>query len=60
MAAGVKVRSREAVRHFPQGFRREGSHGEDEWGVLWAAGLSGVLGVVVVLLPDDRGGVEEL
>ena len=25
MAAGVKPRSREAVRHFPQGFTRDGS-----------------------------------
>jgi hypothetical protein len=31
MAAGVKPRSREAVRHFPQGFTRDDSPGEDEW-----------------------------
>jgi hypothetical protein len=35
MAAGVKPRSREAVRHFPQGFTRDDGPGEDEWGVLW-------------------------
>jgi hypothetical protein len=33
MAAGVKPRSREAVRHFPQGFTRDDSPGEDECGV---------------------------
>jgi hypothetical protein len=32
MAAGVKPRSREAVRHFPQGFTRDDSPGEDEGG----------------------------
>jgi hypothetical protein len=29
MAAGVKLRSREAVRHFPQGFMCDDSPGED-------------------------------
>jgi hypothetical protein len=31
MAAGVKPRSREAVRLFPQGFTRDDNPGEDEW-----------------------------
>jgi hypothetical protein len=31
VAAGVKPRSREAGRLFPQGFTRDGSPGEDEW-----------------------------
>jgi hypothetical protein len=31
MAERVKPRSREAVRHFPQGFTRDDSPGEDEW-----------------------------
>jgi hypothetical protein len=31
MAAGVKPRSREAVRAFAQGFTREDIPGEDEW-----------------------------
>jgi hypothetical protein len=34
--AGVKPRSREAVRHFPQGFTREDIPGEDEW---WRGGF---------------------
>jgi hypothetical protein len=34
MAAGVKPRSREAVRVSAQGFTRDGSPGEDECGVL--------------------------
>jgi hypothetical protein len=34
MAAGVKPRSREAVRHFPQGFTRDDSAGEDKCGGL--------------------------
>jgi hypothetical protein len=38
MAERVKPRSREAVRHFPEGFTRDDSPGEDECGVLWAAG----------------------
>jgi hypothetical protein len=33
MAERVKPRSREAVRHFPQGFTRDDSPGEDECGV---------------------------
>jgi hypothetical protein len=32
MAERVKPRSREAVRHFPQGFTRDDSPGEDECG----------------------------
>jgi hypothetical protein len=32
---GVKPRSREAVRQFPQGFTRDESPGEDECEVLW-------------------------
>jgi hypothetical protein len=35
MAAGVKPRSREAVRVFAQGFTRDESPGEDECRVLW-------------------------
>jgi hypothetical protein len=37
MAAGVKPRSREAVRHLPQGFTRGDSPGEDEGGeiLIW-------------------------
>jgi hypothetical protein len=31
MAERVKPRSREAVRHFPRGFTRDDSPGEDEW-----------------------------
>jgi hypothetical protein len=31
MAERVKPRSREAVRHFPQGFTRDAGPGEDEW-----------------------------
>jgi hypothetical protein len=31
IAARVKPRSRKAVRHFPQGFTRGDSPGEDEW-----------------------------
>jgi hypothetical protein len=34
MAAGVKPRSREAVRLFPQGFTHDGSPGEYGCGVL--------------------------
>jgi hypothetical protein len=34
MAAGVKPRSREAVRVFAQGFTRDDSPGEDECRVL--------------------------
>jgi hypothetical protein len=34
MAERVKPRSREAVRHFPQGFTRDDGPGDDEWGLL--------------------------
>jgi hypothetical protein len=38
MAAGVKPRSREAVRRFPQGFTRGDGPGEDEWWGCWELG----------------------
>jgi hypothetical protein len=47
MAAGVKPRSREAVRVSAQGFRRDDSPGDDECGVLGGAGMVRWWSVVV-------------